>query len=73
MLAHMGMANFDAVSLQTLATQPYTANPIDGSNKPANKLKPGTVIAIKTGAGRYAKMKVNTYGSNLGISWVTYK
>ena len=73
MLAHMGMADFDAVSLQTLATQSYTASPIGGSNKPANKLEPGTVIAIKTGAGRYAKMKVNRHGANLGISWVTYK
>ncbi len=73
MLAHMGKPDFEAISLQTLAAQPYTANPIDGSNKPANKLKPGTVIAIKTSAGRYAKMKVNTYGTNLGISWVTYK
>jgi len=31
------------------------------------------VIAIKTGAGRHAKMKINRHGANLGISWVTYK
>jgi hypothetical protein len=73
MLAPMGKPNFDAVSLPTLKTQAYTANPINGSNNALNKLKPGTVIAIKTSAGRYAKMKVDTYGYNLGISWVTYK
>jgi len=39
MLAHMGMADFDAVSLQTLAAQPYTASPIDGSNRPASRLE----------------------------------
>jgi hypothetical protein len=73
MLAHMGKPNFDAVSLQTLKTQAYTANPIDGSNNASNRLKAGTVIAVKTSAGRYAKMKVNSYGYNLGIFWVTYK
>lgn len=73
MLAHMGKPNFDAVSLQTLKAQPYTANPINGSNNASNKLTAGTVIAIKTNAGRYAKLRIDSYGYNLGISWVTYK
>ncbi len=73
MLAHMGKPNFDAVSLQTLQAQPYSATPINGSNNSSNKLTAGTVIAIRTSAGRYAKMKINSYGYNLGISWVTYK
>lgn len=73
MLANMGKINFDAVSLQTLQTLPYTMPPINGSNNTANQLKAGTVLAIKTGAGRYAKMKINSYDYNLGITWVTYK
>jgi len=73
MLAHMGKPDFDAVSLQALHAQPYTGTPINGSNNASNQLSPGTVIAIKTNAGRYAKMKINSYGYNLGISWVTYK
>ncbi len=73
MLANMGKPNFDAVSLQTLQSQPYTANPINGSNNASNQLTAGTVIAVKTNAGRYAKMKINSYGYNLGITWVTYK
>ncbi len=73
MLAHMGKPNFDAVSLQALQSQAYTATPINGSNNSSNQLTPGSVIAIKTNAGRYAKMKINSYGYNLGISWVTYK
>jgi hypothetical protein len=72
-LAHMGKPNFDAVSLQTLKTQAYSTTPINGSNNASNRLTAGTVIAIRTGAGRYAKMKINSYGYNLGISWVTYK
>jgi hypothetical protein len=73
MLAHLGKPNFDAVSRQTLANAPYAALPITGSNNAQNKLTPGNVIAVKTGAGRYSKLKVDTYGYNLGISWVTYK
>jgi hypothetical protein len=73
MLVHMGKPNFNAVSLQALQAQPYTATPINGSNNASNQLTPGTVIAIKTNAGRYAKMKINSYGYDLGISWATYK
>ena len=60
MLANLGKLNFDAVSLQTLQTRPYTMTPINGSNNASNQLTAGTVVAIKTGAGRYAKMKINT-------------
>jgi hypothetical protein len=73
MLANLGQVNFDAVSLQTLQTRPYTMTPINGSNNTSNQLTAGTVVAIKTGAGRYAKMKINSYGYNLGMTWVTYK
>ena len=73
MLAHMGKPDFDAVSYQTLKGLSYTATPIVGSNNSTNKLKAGTVVAIKTSAGRYAKMKINSYGYSLNISWVTYK
>jgi hypothetical protein len=73
LLAHMGKPNFDAVSLQTLKSQAYSSSPINGSNNSSNKLKPGTVIAVKTSAGRYAKLKIETYGYNLRIRWVTYK
>jgi hypothetical protein len=72
MLAHLGKPNFDAVSSQTLATAPYTATPINGSNNSSNKLSVNSVIAVRTNAGRYAKIKVESYGYNLGIRWVTY-
>jgi hypothetical protein len=72
MLAHLGKPNFDAVSSQTLATAPYTATPINGSNNSSNKLTANSVIAVRTNAGRYAKIKVESYGYNLGIRWVTY-
>jgi hypothetical protein len=73
MLAHMGKPNFDAVSLPTLKAQPYSATPINGSNNASNQVTPGMVIAIKCSSGRYAKMKISSYGYNLGINWLTYK
>jgi hypothetical protein len=73
MLANMGTVDFESLSRQTLQIQPYTATPINGSNNASNKLKAGTVVAIKTNAGRYAKMRIDSYGYNLGITWVTYK
>jgi len=73
MIANMGNVDFDSVSRQTLLLQPYSTTPINGSNNSSNKLKAGTVVAIKTNAGRYAKLKVDSYGYNLGITWVTYK
>lgn len=72
MLYHMGKPNFDAVSFQTLKSLPYTATPINGSVGAANKLTPGSVIAIRTNNGRYVKIKINQYGYNLNITWVTY-
>ncbi len=73
MLTHLGKPNFDAVSYQTLQKQSYTATPINGSNNASNQLKAGSVIAVKTNAGRYAKVRIDTYGYNLAITWVTYK
>jgi len=73
MLAYLGKIDFDALSYQTLKTQSYTATPINGSNNNQNKLTAGTVIGIKTNQGRYAKMRVDQYGYNLKITWVTYK
>jgi hypothetical protein len=73
MLAHMGQADLNAVSLQTLQSLAYTCTPIDGSDGASNRLTAGTVIAVKASSGRYAKMRIDSYGYDLGISWVTYK
>lgn len=73
MLAHLGKPNFDAVSLPTLKAAAYSATPINGSNNASNKLTAGTVFAVRCATGRHAKVRVNSYGYNLGITWVTYK
>ena len=55
--SNMGLANYDAVTKAQLQGLTYNTTSINGSDS-GNQMPPGTVIAIKTNAGRYAKMKV---------------
>jgi hypothetical protein len=71
-ISQLGKPNFDAVSRETLRAAAFSSNPINGSNNGANQLTPGSVIAVRTGAGHYSKVKINSYGYNLDINWVTY-
>jgi hypothetical protein len=48
------------------------AEKLEVAKNGANQLTPGSVIAVRTGAGHYAKVKINPYGYNLDINWVTY-
>ena len=73
MLTRLGEVDFDVVSYQSLNSLSYTATPINGSDDTSNKLTPGSVIAIRTNSGRFAKMKIKTYGITLGIDYVTYQ
>lgn len=73
MLTRLGEVDFDIVSYQSLSSLSYTATPINGSDDTSNKLTPGSVIAIRTNSGRFAKMKIKTYGVTLGIDYVTYQ
>jgi hypothetical protein len=56
-LANLGPANYDTLTVAQLKAASYSTNAIDGSDA-SNKMPPGTVIAIKTDTGRYAKMRV---------------
>ena len=40
--------------------------------KTPDQLTPGTVFAVKTNSGSYAKVKVLEYGYNLKLQWQTY-
>lgn len=71
--ASIGAGNFEAVSSQNLREQQYSTTPLNGSNDASNSLLPGTIIGIKTKSGHYAKMRINSYGYDLDIAWVTYK
>jgi hypothetical protein len=73
MVASIGGGSFEALSGQTLSEQRYSTTPINGSNNANNSLLAGTVVGIKTKSGRYAKIRIESYGYDLDISWVTYK
>jgi hypothetical protein len=72
-IAVLGKLDFGAVSRNDLLTVPYNAAPIDGSANSQNKLSPGTVLAVRTRNGHYAKLRIDTYGYDLGVTVVTYQ
>ena len=72
-VAVLGKVNFGAVGLPDLLIAPYDTVPVNGSNDSGNRLTPGTVLAVHTRNGHYAKVRVDTYGYNLGLTIVTYQ
>ena len=73
MLAYLGTGKLADFSYERLKSERYSSAPINGSNNSGNALLPGSVVAIKTRSGHYTKMRVDSYGYDLGISWKTYK
>ena len=75
LLFNMGPANYEAVTKAQLQGLAYSNTAINGSDS-GNAMPPGTVIAVKTNTGRYAKMKViakEPYPSNkLTFRFYTY-
>lgn len=69
----IGAASFPLLSYPELLSLPYSATPIDGSVGSGNQLTPGTVVAVRTNAGNYAKLQVLSYGYDLQIRYTTYQ
>jgi len=78
-VAVMGRVDYNAVTLEALKSQAYRSTPISGSLPTFNdltrfnQLTPGTVIAVKTRNGHYAKVRIDTYGYDLLITATTYQ
>jgi beta-lactam-binding protein with PASTA domain len=72
MLAYLGFVDFDATSLEALQQQLYSQEPINGNDDATNLLTPGAVVAVLTSGGHYAKVRIDSYGYDLAISWLTY-
>ena len=63
--ANLGIVDYSSVldcSAYTLSTEP-----INGSIN-NNKIPAGTVLVVKTNLGKYAKMRIDSYGYNLNVS-----
>lgn len=69
----MGIRDFESVGYEDLVRLSYSSSKINGSDALANHIPNGTVVAGITSEGRYTKFRVDEYGYNLKVSWVTYK
>jgi len=69
----IGSVNFDSITHSSLKTYSYSSDKINGSDNASNQIPVGTVIAAITDEGRYSKFKIEVYGYNLIIKFVTYK
>lgn len=59
-LANLGKVDFNAVTLEDLTSAKYSPRAISG-DEDNDQLTPGTVIAIKTNKGNYAKLRIDGY------------
>ena len=67
-----GLSNFNSITPNNLAGLAYSSAKINGSNTASNRIPKETIIAVITSEGRYCKFKIDDYGYNLHITWVTY-
>jgi hypothetical protein len=72
-IVRLGPVPFGGIGIETLLGLSYGATPIPANNDASNQLTTGTVFAVRTAAGNYAKVLVTAYGYNMGIQWVTYR
>lgn len=72
-IAYLGTLNFNSVSYADLQGVVFGTVPIIGNDDSTNLLVPGAMFAVRTNAGNYAKVRVESYGYNLQIKWRTYK
>jgi hypothetical protein len=68
----LGTRDYASLSFVDLQRLKYSPQRIDGSKATSNQIPQGTVVAFRTKEGRLGKFRVEEYGYNLVISWVTY-
>jgi hypothetical protein len=69
----MTPAQFAAFGPDQLQALDYGTTPIVGDNNAGNRLVNGTVFAVRTTAGNYAKLRVVSYGYDIRLAIVNYK
>jgi hypothetical protein len=72
-LVNLGRVNFDSLTAKRLSKLNYSSAPIPANADPTNQLVEGDVFAVHSNAGNFAKIKVLSYGFNLGVQWVTFR
>ncbi|MEM3661107.1 MAG: hypothetical protein QXU11_12085 [Thermoproteota archaeon] len=66
-IANLGIVDFDSIT--DCSDYPLSEQKIDGSIG-SNTIPNGTVLIIKTNMGKYAKMRIDSYGYNLHVTVV---
>lgn len=65
-------STFSLVSLDDIQAATLSTDQIDGNDDETNQLPTGTILLYQTGAGRYGKLLIASYGYTLVLDWVTY-
>jgi len=72
-IVNLGKVDFNSLTPEVLQALVYGNVPIPGNDDATNQLVKHDVFAVRTNGGNVAKIKVDKYGYNLKIDWVTYK
>ncbi|MCP4217458.1 MAG: hypothetical protein GY765_22650 [bacterium] len=68
----LSRVDFNSISYSDLAKIRYSPRKINGSNTSSNRIPRGTVVAVLTSKGRFCKFRIDNYGYDLKMTWVTY-
>ncbi|HEU5065264.1 MAG TPA: hypothetical protein VFT86_05185 [Gaiellaceae bacterium] len=72
-LVNLGVRDFDSLTGDQLSKLTYTSTPIPGNADRSNQLVNGDVFAVRSTDGNFAKVKVVSYGRDIGVQWVTFR
>ena len=68
----IGIVDFASITYSDLEGYTYSTDTINGSDNEYNQIPVGTVVAAITNSNRYSKFRIDIYGYDLTITWVTY-
>jgi hypothetical protein len=72
-LVNLGVRDFDSLTGKELSKLNYAAAPIPANDDATNQLVNGDVFAVHSTDGNFAKVKVVSYGRDLGVQWATFR
>jgi len=69
---NLGIRDFDKVTFDAIRGLTFDVKSLDATIGVPNDTKPGTVFAVRTSSGRYAKVQILKYGTHMKFKWVTF-
>ena len=64
--------SFEYIRYEHIQSRNFSESVINGSNNSSNQIPTGTILLYETSEGRLGKLKIEEYGQNLKLKWVTY-